>query len=40
MKYICSLIVVKDVTKSRYLYESILGQKVMTDYGENVAFEC
>jgi len=40
MQYICSLIVVEDVTKSRYLYENILGQKVKTDFGENVAFEC
>ncbi|HOR07307.1 MAG TPA: VOC family protein [Candidatus Fermentibacter daniensis] len=39
MKYICSLIVVDDVKKSRYLYETILGCKVISDFGENVAFE-
>jgi len=40
MKFICSLLVVDDVNKSRSLYEGILGQVVLTDYGENVAFEC
>lgn len=38
MKYVCSLITVKDIQKSRYLYETILKQKVKSDYGENVAF--
>ena len=38
MKYICSLITVQDVNRSRKLYEGILGQKVTADYGENVAF--
>lgn len=39
MKYICSLIVVEDVIKSRFLYETVLGCKVISDFGENVAFE-
>ena len=39
MKYRCSLIVVEDINKSRFLYERILGQKVSADYGENVVFE-
>ncbi|MBN1938435.1 MAG: glyoxalase/bleomycin resistance/dioxygenase family protein [Candidatus Aminicenantes bacterium] len=39
MKYICSLIVVEDVAKSRHLYESVLKQKVAADFGENIAFE-
>ena len=39
MKFICSLIVVEDVLKSRTLYEKILNQKVTADFGENVAFE-
>ncbi len=40
MKYICSLIVVEDVRRARQLYENILGQKVISDFGEyNVAFE-
>ncbi len=38
MKFICSLIVVEDIERSRYLYESILGQSVKTDFGENVTF--
>jgi len=39
MKYICSLIVVEDVKKSRFLYETVLGCKVISDFGENIAFE-
>ena len=40
MKFICSIIVVEDVYRSRRLYENILGQKVTADFGEyNVAFE-
>ncbi len=40
MKFICSIIVVEDVYRSRELYENILGQKVTADFGEyNVAFE-
>lgn len=39
MKYICALVVVEDIQKSRYLYETILGQTVKADYGENVVFE-
>ena len=39
MKYICSLIAVSDIKKSRNFYENILGQKVKYDFGENVSFE-
>jgi catechol 2,3-dioxygenase-like lactoylglutathione lyase family enzyme len=39
MKYMVVLIVVEDVQKSRHLYETILGQKVKLDYGENLTFE-
>jgi hypothetical protein len=39
MKYICPLIVVEDVNRSRFLYEKILKQKVKADYGENIVFE-
>jgi hypothetical protein len=40
MKFICSIIVVEDVSRSRQLYENILKQKVIADFGEyNVAFE-
>ncbi len=38
MKYVCALIAVEDVLRSRHLYETILGQKVLTDFGENVGF--
>ncbi len=38
MKYICALIVVEDIKKSRYLYENILGQTVKADFGENITF--
>jgi catechol 2,3-dioxygenase-like lactoylglutathione lyase family enzyme len=40
MKFICSLIIVEDIGRSRKLYENILGQKVIADFGEyNVTFE-
>jgi len=39
VKYICSLLVVDDIEKSRFLYENILEQKVKSDYGENITFE-
>jgi hypothetical protein len=39
MKYICPLIVVEDINRSRYLYERILKQKVKEDHGANVVFE-
>jgi catechol 2,3-dioxygenase-like lactoylglutathione lyase family enzyme len=39
MKFICSLIVVEDVAKARSLYETVLKQKVVADFGENVAFQ-
>ncbi len=39
MKYVCSLVVVENVERARKLYEKILNQKVITDFGENVGFE-
>ena len=39
MKYVCSLIVVDNIAKSRNLYEKLLGCNVISDFGENVAFE-
>jgi len=39
MKYICPLIVVEDINRSRLLYEKILKQKIKVDHGENVVFE-
>jgi catechol 2,3-dioxygenase-like lactoylglutathione lyase family enzyme len=38
MKFICPLITVSDIEKSRSFYESILGQKVKFDLGENITF--
>ena len=37
-KFICPLIVVKDVATSRRFYEEVLGQEVKMDFGENVTF--
>lgn len=39
MKYVCPLIVVKDIAVSRNFYEKILGQKIKYDFGENLSFE-
>jgi len=39
MKYVCALIVVEDINRSRALYEQVLKQKVKSDYGENIIFE-
>ena len=38
VRFICSLITVADIKKSRGFYENILGQEVITDYGQNVSF--
>ena len=38
MKYMCPLIVVSDVKRSREFYEKILKQTVKYDFGENVTF--
>jgi catechol 2,3-dioxygenase-like lactoylglutathione lyase family enzyme len=38
MKFICPLIVVDDIKKSRHFYENVLGQTVKMDFGENVTF--
>jgi hypothetical protein len=39
MKYICSLITVESIERSRPLYERVLKQCVKIDYGDNLAFE-
>lgn len=39
MKFVCPLIVVKDIARSRAFYENVMGAKVRWDFGENVAFE-
>lgn len=39
MKFVCSLIAVKDIAESRRFYEEVLNQKVQYDFKENVSFE-
>jgi len=39
MHYAGVLITVKDIQKSRYLYETVLGQEVADDYGANIPFK-
>ena len=39
MKYICALVVVENIDKARYLYESLLGQTIIKDFGENITFK-
>lgn len=39
MKFICPLIVVKDMNRARHFYEDILQQVVKYDFGENIQFE-
>jgi catechol 2,3-dioxygenase-like lactoylglutathione lyase family enzyme len=38
MKFICALITVGNMERSREFYENVLEQKVKYDYGENVTF--
>ena len=38
MKYICPLITVTDIPRSRDFYENLLGQEVKFDFGENITF--
>ena len=38
MKYMAVLIVVENIQKSRYFYETILKQKLKMDFGENITF--
>ena len=39
MKFMCPLVVVKDINRSRDFYENILGQTVKYDFGENITFD-
>ena len=39
MKYICPLITVSDITRSRNFYENLLNQTVKFDFGENITFQ-
>ena len=39
MRFVCPLIVVDDIARSRRFYEEVLGQEVEFDFGENVTFK-
>lgn len=39
MKYICPLVTVDDINRSRQFYENILKQEVKYDFGENITFK-
>ena len=39
LKFVCPLIVVEDIARSRQFYEQLLDQKVKYDFGVDVAFE-
>jgi catechol 2,3-dioxygenase-like lactoylglutathione lyase family enzyme len=39
LKYICPLLVVEDLDKSRRFYREVLDQKEKLDLGENITFE-
>jgi len=38
VKFVCPLITVADMKRSRDFYENVLGQTVEADFGENVSF--
>ncbi len=39
MNYICPLMTVTDIERSKRFYQDILGQNIKEDYGQNVVFE-
>ena len=39
MKFSCSVIAVKDIEISKKFYETVLNQKIISDFGINVTFE-
>lgn len=39
MQFISVLITVEEIARSRHFYQTILGQKIKFDFGENVLFE-
>lgn len=39
LKFVCPLIAVEDVARSRAFYEDLLGQKVKYDFGRDVTFD-
>ena len=38
MKYICPLVTVTEMVRSRDFYENLLGQEVKYDFGENITY--
>lgn len=40
MKYICPLLVVDDIQKSREFYGKVFGLTVVSDFGANICFNC
>ncbi|WP_434296222.1 glyoxalase [Clostridium sporogenes] len=40
MKYLCTVISVRDIKSSRKFYEDLFGLEVYQDYGINIAFTC
>jgi len=38
IKFVCPLMTVSDMKKSRDFYETVLEQKVESDFGENISF--
>jgi len=38
-KFVCPLLVVADMQRARSFYETVLDQKVIMDFGENITFE-
>jgi predicted enzyme related to lactoylglutathione lyase len=39
MKYICSLITVTEINRSREFYENVLSQTVKYDFGESITYK-
>lgn len=39
VKYVCSLLAVKNIEKSKKFYEKVLNQEIELDHGENVSFK-
>lgn len=40
MKYLCTLLAVEDMERSKEFYREVLGQEVVTDLGANVTLSC
>ena len=39
LKFICPLICVEDISRSRHFYEHILKQEILFDFGQNVTYK-